>query len=324
MNPADGQLYVAGFQIVGWGTTATRISGLARVRFTGAQSTLPREIVPMDKGVLLRFDVPLDAKKAADPASYSLATFHYIRTFKYGSGLYKEDGTPGQDYLAASSAYVSKDGRSVFVGVPGMKPVMQLRIGWSLATTSDIQHSTFNIQHPTSNVQRPLSDAGRSALDVERSMLDVGRSLPFEGNAYTTPYALAKFDPQAEGFGDITVDLTPRAATVQNAVPATPEEGRRLATMFGCAACHSQQGKDMAHVGPTWKALFGSERDYFTAEKKKGHTVVDAAYLRESILDPSAKIVAGYERGEYAMPSYAGALTDAQIESLILFIKTLK
>ena len=121
VNPADGQLYVAGFQIIGWGTTATRISGLARVRYTGVPSTLPREIVPMDKGVLLRFDVPLDAKKAADPASYSLATFHYIRTFKYGSALYKEDGTTGQDYLPASSAYVSKDARSVFIGVPGMK-----------------------------------------------------------------------------------------------------------------------------------------------------------------------------------------------------------
>ena len=62
----------------------------------------------------------------------------------------------------------------------------------------------------------------------------------------------------------------------------------------------------------------------FTAEKKKGHTVVDAAYLRESITDPPAKTVASHERGEYAMPSYAGALADSQIESIILFIKTLK
>jgi mono/diheme cytochrome c family protein len=303
VNPADGQLYLAGFQVVGWGTTATRISGLGRVRYTGAPCTLPREIVPMDKGVLLRFDVPLNAKKAADPASYSLATFHYIRTFKYGSALYKEDGKTGQDFLAASSAYLSKDAQSVFIGVPGMKPVQQLRVGWSLATTS-------NVQRPTSNVQSQT--------------LDVGRSLAFEGNAYTTPYKLAKFDPQAEGFGDITVDLTPRVATAQNAAPATAEEGRRLAQMFGCAACHSPEGKDMAHVGPTWKGLFGSERDYFNAEKKKGHTKADAAYLRESIIDPPAKIVAGYERGEYAMPSYAGALTDSQIESIILFIQALK
>ncbi len=305
VNPADGQLYVAGFQIVGWGTTATRIAGLARMRYTGAPSTLPREIVPMDKGVLLRFDVPLDAKKATDPASYSLATFHYKRTFKYGSAIYKADGTTGQDFPSASSAYLSKDGKSVFVGVSGMKPVQQLRIGWSLG-------GALSPRAPKLHTGENAGGSGEAALQG------------FEGNAYTTPYELAKFDPQSEGFGDITVDLTPRAPTVQNAAPATPEEGRRLATMFGCAACHSLEGKDMAHVGPTWKGLFGSERDYFTAGKKKGHAVVDAAYLRESILDPSAKIVAGYERGEYAMPSYAGALTDSQIESLILFIKTLK
>ncbi len=285
VNPADGQFYLAGFQIVGWGTTATRIAGLARMRFTGAPSTLPRTIVPTSKGVLLRFDVPLDPKTATDPANYSLASFHYVRTYKYGSALYKEDGTTGQDFLNASSAYLSADRRSVFVGVPNMKPVQQFRIGWSLATAN---------------------------------------GAAFEGNGYTTIYNLAKFDPKAEGFGDLNVDLTPRAVTTQNAVKPTPEEGRRLATMFGCAACHSQEGKDMAHVGPTWKGLFGSERDWFTADKKKGHGMADSAYIRESILEPSAKIVAGYERGEYAMPSYAGALTDAQIESLILFIQTLK
>lgn len=312
VNPVDGQLYVAGFQIVGWGTTATRISGLGRVRSTGMPSTLPREIVPMDKGVLLRFDVPLDVKKAADAASYSLATFHYIRTFKYGSALYREDGKTGQDYLAASSAYLSKDAKSVFIGVPGMKPVQQLRVGWALEVERDL------------GARFPSADAVHSDSSVPNAPGGRVPPISFEGNAYTTPYELAKFDPRAEGFGDLTVDLTPRAASAQDATPATAEEGRRLATMFGCAACHSQEGKDMAHVGPTWKGLFGSERDFFTTEKKKGHAVADAAYLRESILDPSAKIVAGYERGEYAMPSYAGALTVSQVESLILFIQTLK
>jgi mono/diheme cytochrome c family protein len=44
----------------------------------------------------------------------------------------------------------------------------------------------------------------------------------------------------------------------------------------------------------------------------------------ESILQPTAKVVTGYERGEAGMPSYAGVLTDAQIESILLFIGTLK
>ena len=60
VNPADGQLYLAGFQILGWGTTATRLAGLGRVRYTGAEFTGPREVVPMTAGILLRFDVALD------------------------------------------------------------------------------------------------------------------------------------------------------------------------------------------------------------------------------------------------------------------------
>ena len=48
------------------------------------------------------------------------------------------------------------------------------------------------------------------------------------------------------------------------------------------------------------------------------------AYIRKSIIYPPAKIVTGYERGEYAMPSYADALTDSQIEAIILLNQTLK
>ena len=57
---------------------------------------------------------------------------------------------------------------------------------------------------------------------------------------------------------------------------------------------------------------------------KPTEIIVDEAYLRESILQPTAKIAAGFEKGEYAMPSYAGVLSEAQVESLILFIKTLR
>jgi mono/diheme cytochrome c family protein len=284
VSPADGQLYVAGFQVIGWGNSLDTLAGLGRVRYTGAPVTLPREVVPMDQGVLLRFDVPLDAKQACNPDSYSLSTWHYVRTYKYGSAQYKADGTPGLDWLTTSSAYLSKDGRSVFVGVPGMKPVMQLRVGWSLATKD---------------------------------------GLKFEENAYTTPYALATFNPQAEGFGDITVDLTPRAALTQASGPVTIEEGQRLYQLFGCVACHSAEGVDVAKVGPTWSGLFGSERPV-VVDRKKASVRVDETYLRESILDPPAKIVAGYEKGEYAMPSYAGVVNDSQVEALVLYIKSLK
>jgi glucose/arabinose dehydrogenase/mono/diheme cytochrome c family protein len=284
VNPADGRLYIAGFQVVGWGNALNTLAGLGRVRYTGAPVTLPREVVPMDQGVLLRFDTPLDAKTATNPDSYSLSTWGYVRTYKYGSPQLKADGTPGVDWLTASSAYLSKDGKGVFIGVPGMRPVMQLRVGWSLATADGVK---------------------------------------FEENAYTTPYELAKFDPRAEGFGDIQVDLTPRAALARASGPVTIEEGQRLYQLLGCVACHPADGMDVAKVGPTWLGLFGTERSV-VVNRKKTTVRVDEAYLRESILDPPAKIVAGFEKGEYAMPSYAGVVTDAQIEALVLYIKSLK
>lgn len=284
VNPADGQLYIAGFQVVGWGNSLNTLAGLGRVRYTGAPVTLPREVVPMDQGVLLRFDTPLDAKAATNPDSYSLSTWGYVRTYKYGSPQLKADGAPGVDWLTASSAYLSRDGKGVFIGVPGMKPVMQLRVGWSLATAD-------------------------------------GKK--FEENAYTTPYELAKFDPLAEGFGDLKVDLTPRAALTQASGPVTVEEGQRLYQLFGCVACHSADGVDVAKVGPTWLGLFGTERPV-VVNRKKSNVRVDEAYVRESILDPLAKVVSGYEKGEYAMPSYAGVVNDSQIEALVLYLKSLK
>jgi len=281
VNPVDGQLYVAGFQILGWGTTATRLAGLGRVRYTGAPSTTPREVAPMDRGVLLRFDVPLDPVKAVNPDSYSLATWHYKRTYQYGSPQFKADGTTGIDRLMPSSAYLSQDGRSVFIGVPGMTPVMQLRIGWSLATK-----------------------AGQR----------------FQDTAYTTPYSLPAFNPRAEGFGDVRVDLTPRHPAAKTNVPISAAEGRRLYQAYGCIACHAIDGTSLAKLGPTWKGLYGSQRAFAGGAVR---TVADDAYIRQSILEPGAKIVEGYERGEVSMPSYAGVLSDSQIESLILFIRSL-
>lgn len=282
VNPADGQLYLAGFQIIGWGTTATRMSGLGRVRYTGAASTLPSEVVAMDKGMLVRFDAALDPAQAANPDNYSVTSWKYQRTYQYGSPQFKADGAPGIDRLAPSHAYVSKDGRSVFIGVPDMKPVMQMRLGWSLATAT---------------------------------------GTTFENSAYFTPYELPAFDPAAEGFGTLTVDLSPRALAAAAAAPVSAEEGRRVAQLYGCTACHATESTTVTMLGPTWQGLYGNERTY---AKGSMRVRADEAYLRESILEPAAKVVTGHERGESGMPSYAGVLSPPQIESIILFIKSLR
>jgi glucose/arabinose dehydrogenase/cytochrome c2 len=282
INPADGQLYITGFQV--WGTVATKLSGLARMRWTGKPRVLLKEVTPTDKGVLLRFNEKLDPRLATDPASYSAERWNYRRTADYGSPHLKPDGSTGQEFMTASSAYLSQDGLSVLVGFPDMKAgVSQMRIGWGLKSVE---------------------------------------GLKAENTAYFTPWELAKFDGEMEGFGNIEVDLTPRAATAAVQVKPTAEEGARLYQMFGCMACHSTDGSTVGKVGPSWKGLFGSERDI--AKGIKGRVKADAEYLKESILNPSARVVKGFEKFDTGMPIYAGILNESQIQSLILYIQTLK
>jgi cytochrome c2/glucose/arabinose dehydrogenase len=282
VNPEDGQLYVAGFQVLGWGTTAKRLSGLGRVRYTGAPSTLPREVVPMDKGILLRFDSALDAKRATNPHNYTVASWHYKRTYMYGSPQLKADGTPGSDRMVPSSAYLSKDGRAVFVAIPGMQPVMQMHIGWSLATAEGIA---------------------------------------FQESASFTPHALSTFKPESEGFGPIAVDLTPRTETVATSGPVTAEEGRKIFERFGCVACHATEANAPSKLGPNFHGLYGSERTFNNGLVR---VTADDGYIRESILEPTAKVVSGFNRIGMGMPSFAGVLTDEQIKSVILYIKSLR
>ena len=142
-----------------------------------------------------------------------------------------------------------------------------------------------------------------------------------QNNAYFTPYELTPFDAEKEGFDKITVDLTPRKLVAAAAVKPTLEEGKRLYEMMGCIACHSVDGTVYGKVGPSWKGLYGTER---ILAKGGDKAMADDAYLKESIINPSAKVVKGYEKLDAGMPIYNGVLNDSQIESLILFIKSLK
>jgi cytochrome c2 len=281
VNPADGQLYIVGFQV--WGTTAKKLSGLARLRYTDKPRVLLKEVTPTDKGLLLRFNAKLDEKLATDPSSYSAERWNYRRTFEYGSPHLKLDGSTGQEWMTASSAYLSKDGMSILVGIPDMKAgVHQMRIGWGLRSAD---------------------------------------GLKAENTAYFSPWDLLTFDAIKEGFGDIQINLTQRAASVVTLAKPTLEEGLRLYQMIGCMACHSTDGSTIGKVGPSWKGLFGTKRELGKGGKS---ALADEAYIRESITNPSAKVVKGFEKFDTGMPIYAGILNESQIESLVLYIKSLK
>ena len=105
----------------------------------------------------------------------------------------------------------------------------------------------------------------------------------------------------------------------QTATPAptgpTVAQGEQLVNALGCVACHTLDGTEL--VGPTWLGLFGRTEQL----EGGGSVVVDEAYLRESILMSQAKIVLGFA-DVAAMPDFS-SLTDLQLESIILYLKTL-
>jgi cytochrome c oxidase subunit 2 len=78
-----------------------------------------------------------------------------------------------------------------------------------------------------------------------------------------------------------------QSVSIANLSPV--ERGEKWATDFGCVACHSTDGTEMA--GPSWQGIFGSE-----VSLEDGSSVtVDEDYLRRSILMPGDQIVAGYQ-----------------------------
>ena len=92
------------------------------------------------------------------------------------------------------------------------------------------------------------------------------------------------------------------------------EVGALLFRAKGCNACHSVDGS--ASTGPTWQGIYGTTRSFSNASP----VTADENYLRESILDPGAKIREGFPN---QMQSYQGLLNDKEMFALISYIKTL-
>jgi len=91
-------------------------------------------------------------------------------------------------------------------------------------------------------------------------------------------------------------------------------EGRKLFLKMQCVTCHSSDSRGRA---PVLEDLYGRTVDLRDGKKVKA----DYGYIRESILKPEAKIVAGWEP---IMPPYQGQLNEEEVIQLIEYIKSLR
>jgi cytochrome c oxidase subunit II len=91
--------------------------------------------------------------------------------------------------------------------------------------------------------------------------------------------------------------------------------GQQLYQTLGCASCHGANGE--GGRGPTLAGAFGKVTPLQSGESVR----VDEVYIRESILNPQAKLVAGLGP---IMPTFQGQVSEDQLVQLVAYIKSLQ
>ncbi len=94
---------------------------------------------------------------------------------------------------------------------------------------------------------------------------------------------------------------------------ALSESGQQVFQQMGCATCHRS---DTQGRGPNLAGIFGKQ-----VTLDDGRTVLaDENYIRESILNPAAKVTAGFKP---IMPTYQGQVSEETLMELVSYIKSL-
>jgi len=93
-------------------------------------------------------------------------------------------------------------------------------------------------------------------------------------------------------------------------------QGQKLFQERGCASCHQTDPAGQQGRGPTLYGLFGKQQ----AIEGDGTVAVDESYIRESILDPQAKLALGFQP---IMPTFRNQVNEEQILQLIAYIRSL-
>ena len=127
-------------------------------------------------------------------------------------------------------------------------------------------------------------------------------------------------DLAAAGFGALDWRASARraesATRVATVAKSSAALGAQVFQRAGCVGCHSVDGSTAGKTGPTLKGVYGAQVKLVNRPPR----LRDEAYIRESILEPSKDVVQGYEP---FMPSYRGVLSDAEVSSLVLYLRTL-
>lgn len=193
-NPHDGQLYVSGLK--GWVTSAAQDGCLQRVRCIGGDVPWPVAMQSYRNGIAFTFGCRLDKDSAENPENYRAQACNYRYSVAYGSPDLRPSHptVEGRDEWDVASATLLDDGKTVFLEIPDLAPVMQIIVNWSIASADQIAltnsyngtihrlpEKTFAVPE-SSRQPRP----GRLAPDVAKLLQPGVQFMFLQGENYDT------------------------------------------------------------------------------------------------------------------------------------------
>lgn len=228
VNPADGQLYLVGLR--GWTTLGRADGSFERIRYTGKKAYLPTGFRITHEGIELEFTEPLDRTAARNKGNYSVQRWEYIYSEKYGSPevSFENPEVEGRDPVAVRSVVLSDDGKTLFLEIPGMYSVMQMKVEYDLVFKDGYVGS--NALYPTVNW---LSEAEADEIPEWQKRIITGYQV--------------KSDEAEEEIAEVAEEMDERYTSEKFQLG-------KEAFQENCAACHVRGGAAPSLESSEWAA----------------------------------------------------------------------
>jgi cytochrome c oxidase subunit 2 len=231
--------------------------------------------------------------------------FVFMAIFFWGAVVYFKSRTPPRD---STEVYVvAKQWMWKLEHAEGQREINELHVPVGrdvklIMTSQDVIHSFFV---PAFRMKQDVVP-GRYTITWFRA------TKPGTYHLFCTQYC----GTQHSGMiGDIVVMEPSQYEAWMGGGPSGPlsATGEKIFAELGCVTCHRS---DTRGRGPNLMGVFGRP-----VLLEDGRTVnADENYIRESILDPGAKVVNGYKP---VMPTFQGLVTEEQLNALVAYVKSL-
>lgn len=238
--------------------------------------------------------------------TWSIIPFGVMLTFFiWGAVIYFQERTPPAD---STEVYVvAKQWMWKIEHMEGQREINELHVPTGqdvklIMTSQDVIHSFFV----------PAFRIKQDVLPGRYTTLWFKATKPGVYHLFCAEYC----GTMHSGMGGSIVVMEPQEYAEWMAGSSSPplqETGQQLFSSLGCSTCHRA---DVQGRGPNLTGIYNKP-----VLLEDGRTVVaDENYVRESILNPTAKIVSGFKP---VMPTFQGIISEEQLNALVAYVKSL-